>query len=147
MPEAIAAAHQEGIQNFVNDSTGSLCEIDDDDLMGKIATQSLLVYLQTSDEDKAAVIQRAKDYPKPLFFPPGRFDEWLTAYMKEKEITLDRDIEPNDFSAWVFPYLYESRLPKYQHIADIYGITIPSRALADIASEDEFIQIIADHLS
>lgn len=143
---AMQRAYADGFRNFVNDSTGSLCEIEDESLITQIASQSLLVYIEAGAADKREILQRAEDYPKPLYFPPALFDNWLDRYMQEHEISEIRKIKPNDFSRWVFPLLYESRLPKYERIAAMYGITIPSKALADVGSQEDFLHIVADHI-
>jgi hypothetical protein len=46
----------------------------------------------------------------------------------------------------VFPRLFESRLSKYQGLADAYGVTIPSGDFKNIASEEDFLNRIAKAL-
>lgn len=140
----IIADHAKG--HFIHDSTGSLCEIEDQDLIRKIGERTLFVYLKTSVEDEKLVLQRAQDYPKPLFFPVAFLDDALSTYIKEQGIDGVSQIIPDDFARWVFPRLFEARKPKYQYLADSYGITIPSTAFHGLSSEQDFINIIAQHL-
>lgn len=132
--------------NFVHDSTGSLCEIMDEDLIARVGEQTLFVYLQATDEDEKAVLQRAQDYPKPLFFPPEQLVIWLNEYMQGANLNMVEDITPDDFSRWVFPKLFESRKPKYQRLSDLYGVSVPARAFLNFKSEQDFIDIIANYL-
>lgn len=142
----VCRAHEQGFESVVNDSTGSLCEIDDKILLDSIDENSLIVYIKANAEEEKEVLRRAQDYPKPLFFSPERFDYWLEEYLSEKNIRAAADIEPDDFSRWVFPRLFENRLPKYQRIADKYGVTVPSEAFKDISSEKEFLDVIVSYL-
>lgn len=132
--------------HFVHDSTGSLCEIEDEALLRVIGEQTLFVYLMADAETEKAVLQRARDYPKPLFFPPAFLQASLSEYMSINSILAIDDIEPDAFSRWVFPKLFEARKPKYQRLADLYGVSIPAKAFTDFSRSDDFINIIAEHL-
>lgn len=57
------------------------------------------------------------------------------------------EITPDEFVSWVFPFLFESRLPRYQAIADQYGYTIDANDIASVTGEADFIQVIADALA
>lgn len=135
-----------GSRHFVHDSTGSLCEITDTKLIKQIGKQTLFVYLKADEDDERDILQRAYDYPKPLFFPPSFFKVWLKDYLLLRGFDSTNRIDPDDFSRWVFPKLFESRKPKYQALADSYGVSIPSKAFYGIRSSDDFIRVIADHL-
>ncbi len=133
-------------RDFIHDSTGSLCEVEDDALMQKLGEKTLFVYLKTDAQEDKKVLQRARDYPKPLFFPPPFLEEKLSTFLSEFNLASVNEIEPDDFSRWVFPKLFEARKPKYQSLADKYGVAISSSKFKDLQSADEFIEIIADHL-
>jgi dephospho-CoA kinase len=146
LKDVVKQAHKDGYQNVLNDSTGSLCEIDDDTLLDSVDENSLIIYIKANAEEEKAVLQRAQDYPKPMFFSPERFDYWVSEYSAE-----NGDIAPDDFNAdafgrWVFPRLFENRLPKYQRIADKYGATIPSEEFHAVTTSDEFLDVIVSHL-
>ena len=143
--EAVAAvgeAIDATSQNFVHDSTGSFCEITDDVLMEKVGARTLIVYIKSSPEDVEALIERARKYPKPLYFPPAQLEKWLNAYVDENGLVSSAQVEPNDFTRWVFPRLLEARLPKYQDLADRYGVTIPGAEMRRVHTSTDFIKII-----
>lgn len=142
LPVRVKQAHKEGHQQVVNDSTGSMCEIDDRVLLDMVDENSLIVYIKASAEEEKAVLARANTHPKPLFYSPERFEYWLEEYLTETGVSAADKIEPDDFSRWVFPRLFENRLPKYQAIADKYGVTIPSSAFHGVKSEDDFLGVI-----
>ena len=130
---------------FINDTSGSLCEINDPALLKQIADRSLLIYIKASLEDQEIIFQRAQDYPKPLYFPPDLLPGWIDNYLETHGLERAEEMEPNDFSRWVFPKLYESRMPKYDQIAQDYGITIMAQDLNDIQTQDDFMEIIRDY--
>lgn len=132
--------------NFVHDSTGSLCEILDEDLIRRLGEQTLFVYLKASPEEEEVVKERARIYPKPLFFPPQKFDEWVEEYLAHEKLDTPDRIEPDEFSRWVFPRLFESRLPKYQKLADLYGVAVDTSALRGVQDESDLIERIAGAL-
>ena len=146
LKKIVMQAHEKGFTHVVNDSTGSLCEIDDDILLDSIDENSLIVYIKANAEEEKEVLRRAQEYPKPLFFSPERFDYWLDEYLAENNLSSSVEMTPDDFSRWVFPRLFENRLPKYQRIADKYGTTIPSDAFKSVQTEEDFLKVIIDHL-
>lgn len=146
LPSVVKQAHGQGFKSVINDSTGSLCEIEDEILLDMVDENSLIVYIKASAEEEKEVLKRAQEYPKPLFFSPERFDYWLEEYLAENNLGSSDEMDPDGFSRWVFPRLFENRLPKYQNIADKYGTTIPSEKFRDIKSEQEFLDIIVAHL-
>lgn len=137
----LAAVFEHAGGRFVNDSTGSFCEIRDEDLIARVAEQTLLVYIETDEASHAEVIARAKQYPKPLYFPPDNFDVWLAEYCAAHGVKV-QSIVPNEFSAWVFPKLFESRLPKYERLAGQYGVKVSARDLHAVESEQDFLTLI-----
>lgn len=146
LPARVKVAHQEGFTHVVNDSTGSMCEIDDRVLLDAVDENSLIVYIKANAEEEKAVLERARQHPKPLFYSPERFDYWVDEYLAETGCGGADEIEPDGFSRWVFPRLFENRLPKYQRIADKYGVTIPSAAFHGVGSTQAFLDVIVEHL-
>lgn len=146
LPDVVRDAHAQGFTQVVNDSTGSLCEIDDETLLASVDENSLIVYIKASAEEEKAVLRRAQEYPKPLFFSPERFDFWVDDFCSDRGIASADEILPDDFSRWVFPRLFENRLPKYQRIADTYGTTMPSEAFRAVRDPDSFLDVIVRHL-
>lgn len=138
-------ATRNGFTHTINDSTGSLCEIGDDRLMEFIDENSLIVYIKATPEEEEKVLHRAQDYPKPMFFSPEKFDSWVNAYSIENDLRPE-EFDPDSFSRWVFPKLFKNRLPKYQAIADKYGVTIPSEAFQGVANSEDFLKIILHYL-
>jgi hypothetical protein len=132
-----------GYNNFINDAGGSLCELDSPGLIEEIAKQTLIIYIKTTDKKQEdTLIQRAILDPKPLYYRPNFLQEYLKKYLKEKKLSYVALMDPDDFTRWIFPYLFRSRLPRYEKIAKKYGITVTSAQIAKIKNEDDFNSLI-----
>ncbi|SFV68390.1 ATPases of the AAA+ class [hydrothermal vent metagenome] len=130
-----------GYPNFVNDAGGSLCELDDEVFI-ELNKHTKIIYIKTNKEDEEKLISRALKKPKPLFFNKTFLDESLNKYLKEFNLDYVAEINPIEFSKWVFPKLFYYRLPKYEVIAKKYGITITSKDLYLCKSVDDFFKLI-----
>jgi hypothetical protein len=136
-----------GYQHFLNDAGGSVCELDDEETLKILAEHTLIVYIKTTPELEQTLIERARSDPKPLYYREAFLDEQLTLFKQEKGCSSEAQIPPNEFVTWVFPRLFQSRLPRYQAIADRYGYTVDAQQIEQVASEDDFIQLLAQALS
>ncbi|MEO0422788.1 MAG: ATPase [Pseudomonadota bacterium] len=135
-----------GYQHFVNDAGGSLCELDDPRVMEVLAEHTLVIYIRASQADSQALVQRAVASPKPMFYREAFLDEQLAEYMGERQLEYVALIDPDDFVRWIFPRLFEARVPRYEAIAARYGYTLEAAQLAEVQSADDFVDLVADLL-
>ena len=148
VPEFIRKAHViYGYSHFVNDVGGSLCELDEPGVIETLAEHTLLLYIQvTSPEEEQKLIARAKSDPKPLYYRADFLLEQLAIYLQEKQLQYAAQIEPDDFTRWVFPRLFHSRIPRYDAIVRDYGYTVTSEEVAQVRNEDDFNTLVAKAL-
>lgn len=143
VPEFIEKAHYIfGYDHFINDAGGSLCELDDAEVIETLAAHTLILYIKASKEDERELIRRAEEAPKPLYYREAFLDEQLAAYMQEKGLRFVALIEPDDFARWVFPRLFYSRIPRYEEIAEKYGYILTTREVEAVNSEDDFLALV-----
>jgi len=141
VPEFIRKAHEiYGYRHFVNDAAGSLCELEDPDVLRVLADHTLILYIEASAKNERELRRRAKEDPKPLLYRGEFLDAELQAYLRERRLRKVSQVEPDDFVRWIFPRLYSSRLPRYEAIARGHGYTIRSDALMDVRTEEEFLK-------
>ena len=129
-------------KHFINDAGGSVCELDDDRLLEKLSEHTLLLYIKASKKDEEELILRAKKYPKPLYYRDQFLDEQLALYMQENKFDYVAMIDPDEFVRWVFPKLFQTRIPRYDAIASKYGYTITTDELAKVQSEADFLDLV-----
>mgnify|MGYP000314734038 CR=1 FL=1 len=145
VPEFIHKAEDiYGYKHFLNDAGGSVCELNDPQVLETLAKHTLILYIKIPDSLKQTITARAKTDPKPLYYRESFLDTKLTEFMSANQYTDSDQIPPDDFVSWVFPELFESRLPRYQSIADKYGYTLDANDVAKVADENDFMQLIAD---
>ena len=143
VPEFIEkASYIFGYDHFINDAGGSLCELDDPQVLETLAAHTLILYIKASKEDEKGLIQRAEDAPKPLYFREAFLDEQLADYMKERKLQFVALIEPDDFARWVFPRLFYSRIPRYEAIVKQYGYAITTKQAESVECEEDFLTLV-----
>lgn len=113
-----------GCKDFVNDASGSLCEIvDPDDLddpvIQSLTEHSLILYIQADAAFEEKLKERARTHPKPLYYNPA----FIAPHLDDKPDSGD-GIDPPDFARPLFPQLLEFRKPRYAKIADDHGFTV-----------------------
>jgi len=50
-------------------------------------------------------------------------------------------MEPDEFTRWVFPRLFHSRVPRYEEIAK-NGCTVTSEEVAQVNNENDFLKLL-----
>ena len=143
VPEFVDKARQiYGYQHFINDAGGSVCELDDPQVLRVLEEHTLVLYIKATEHDEQELIRRAEQAPKPLYYREAFLDEELALYMRERGLEYVALIDPGDFVRWVFPRLFYSRIPRYQAIAEQYGYTITTDELSQVQSEGDFLALI-----
>ncbi len=148
VPEFIHKAESiYGYQHFINDAGGSVCELDNREVLETLAENTLIIYIKIPASRQQVLIDRAKKSPKPLYYRPEFIDEKLAEYMGQNGYTSTDQIPPDEFVSWVFPELFHSRIPRYEAIANQYGYTLNSEDVMKIENENDFIQLIANAIA
>jgi hypothetical protein len=148
VPDFIAKARDiYGYQHFINDSAGSLCELDEPGVLECLAAHSIVVYIEATPANGRELLARAAAAPKPLYYRTGFLAERLAEFMAERGAARIADIAPDDFVLWMFPRLFEARIPRYEAIARAHGYTIRADRLASVRTEAEFVAAVEQCLS
>ncbi len=143
VPDFIRKAQEVyGYKHFINDMGGSLCELDEPGVVELLAEHTLILYIKITDEEQEKqLIARAQSAPKPLYYRPEFLLEQLDIYLREQQLEYAAQMDPDDFTRWVFPRLFHSRIPRYEKIAK-EGYTVTSRELSQVKSEAGFLQLL-----
>jgi hypothetical protein len=132
-----------GYAHFVNDVGGSLCELEDPGVIELLAEHTLILYIQaTTADEEAELIRRAKADPKPLYFRPAFLAEQLPRFLAERGFADITQADPDDFTRWIFPLLFRSRVPRYEAIAAPHGYTVTSAQVASVRCERDFLALL-----
>ena len=144
VPEFIRKAQEiYGYGHFVNDVGGSLCELDEPSVIDLLVKHTLVLYIQVTDqEEEQKLITRAQSNPKPLYYRPDFLREQLGVYLDEKGLSYAAEMDPDEFTVWVFPRLFHARIPRYEAIAKPHGYTVTSREVAQVRDEHDLLQLL-----
>lgn len=131
-----------GYPHFINDVGGSLCELDEPGVIDLLVEHTLMLYIQVTDqEEEQTLISRAQSDPKPLYYRPDFLLEQMDLYLGENGLQYAAEMDPDEFTRWVFPRLFHSRVPRYEQIAR-QGYTVTSREVAQVRDEQDFLTLL-----
>jgi len=131
-----------GYRHLVNDVGGSLCELEEPAVIDLLARESLILYIQVPPEDEIKLIQRAQADPKPLYYRQAFLAAAVKDFLAERRLEYVAEIDPDDFTRWVFPRLFHSRVPRYEAIAGPHGYTLSSTEVARVRDERDFLDLV-----
>ena len=89
---------------------------------------------------------RALARPKPLYYRPDFLDDNLSAYLAERGLAKVEEVEPDDFVRWIFPRLVAWRIPRYEALAERYGVTIDAARIQQLEGEEEVVDLVCEAL-
>ncbi|MBJ3763007.1 ATPase [Maribius pontilimi] len=136
-----------GYDNFVCDSSGSVCEIvdpsDPDDLtLSAMADNLLMVWLKGTPAHTAELVRRFDRAPKPMYYQPQFLARAWSDYRALSGDPPDR-VNPDDFVRWTYARALEHRQPRYAAMAE-RGLTIEVDQLSGVDTPESVVTLIAD---
>ena len=149
-PRFIARAHDiYGYDNFVCDTSGSICEVvnaDDpkDPVMRALSDNLLLVWIKGSDAHKAELCRRFDRAPKPMYYRPDFLIELWEEFLRRPVARAER-LDPDAFLRFGFARLLDQRQPRYAAMAK-WGVTVTAEQVAQVRDAAGFDQMIAGAL-
>jgi hypothetical protein len=148
VPEFIRKAREVfGYNNFINDVGGSLCELQDTEVIDILVQHTLILYIEVSHGDEEQLLRRAENDPKPLYYRPQFLSHYLAIYLEQNDLPYAALIDPDDFTRWIFPHLFRSRIPRYEAIANPHGYTVTSTEVAGLRDETDFLDLLETAIS
>lgn len=131
-----------GYQHFVNDTGGSICEINSPEAEQVLADNTVVLYIRADQDMEHELIERARSDPKPMYYNEEFLRERLAEYLQQEGLSSPEAIHPQKFATWIFPALVRHRRPLYQSLADRYGYTITAGEASQVRSESDFIDLV-----
>jgi hypothetical protein len=131
-----------GYQHFLNDTGGSVCELDSPEAERVLAENTVVLYIRADDDMEQELINRSESNPKPLYYNEKFVRDRLAAYLDEQGFADADEMDPKAFASWIFPQLVEHRRPLYQALADKYGYTVTASEAEQVSSESDFLDLV-----
>ncbi len=138
-------------KDFINDASGSLCEIadidnPDDPVISALRENTMILYIRANAKGEETLKRRAESDPKPLFYNPGFIGTHLSGQPDD-----GKGVDRREFARHLFPLLLEDRKPRYEAFAANYGFSVDVDDLFPSSGEngkaptsDEFIRLLYD---
>lgn len=139
-----------GYDNFICDTGGSICEwVDPEDpgdhILSELAKHTLMVWIKGSEEHTAELVRRFDRAPKPMSYQPQFLDRVWQEYLKENGLS-EADVDPDTFIRWTYAQALAHRQPRYQAMADNWGVTVTADQISAVRDEAGFTDLIASAL-
>lgn len=136
-----------GIENFVCDSGGSICEVVDpedptDPILSALSQNLLMVWIEGSDAHTEELVRRFDRAPKPMYYRPEFLERKWVQYRVERGLRED-EVTPDDFVRWTYREALEARQPRYAAMAAHWGVKVRAEDVALVRDEKDFTSLIA----
>lgn len=139
-----------GYPNFICDTGGSICEWVDandpeDHILTELSKHTLMVWIKGSEDHTAELVRRFDRAPKPMSYQPEFLDRVWQEYLKENHIA-EGEVDPDAFIRWTYAQALAHRQPRYQAMADNWGVTVTADQISAVKDEAGFEDLIASAL-
>ena len=136
--------------NFICDTSGSLCEVveaenQNDPVLNAMYQSMLPVYIRGTDAHEADLKARFDRSPKPMYYQEAFLTQVWDDFLTETGKGADK-VNPDEFIRYGFARLLNHRRPRYQAIADNWGVTVEADDIAAVQTAAEFDTLIAKAL-
>ena len=140
-----------GYQNFVCDTSGSICEVvnpedPNDPLLSHLYEDTLIILIKGSRKHKEQLIKRFKKDPKPIYYNEDFLNKKWSNFKDEFKVS-NSNVDPDKFILYCFEELLDYRTPIYNSIAKNWGITILADDISKVKNENDFINLVSHYLS
>ena len=129
---------------FVNDATGSICEVvlEDLEMLKLIREKSCLVWIKTDESHNDLLVERSKEKVKPILYNYNFLMQNLADFYKKKKFSDDFEID-KQFFIEIFPKLLTFRKQNYERLVEkTNGLIVHANEIEKIKNLNDFLGII-----
>ncbi|MFM2354880.1 MAG: hypothetical protein RLZZ528_616 [Pseudomonadota bacterium] len=140
-----------GYPHFVCDSGGSICEVVDplnpaDPILQRLSASVLLVWIKGSEAHTAELIRRFDRAPKPMYYQPAFLRAAWEQYLRQEGLA-EGTVDPDAFVRWTYARALAHRQPRYQQMAEKWGVTVTAEDVGRVHNTQDFEALIARALA
>jgi len=137
-----------GYAHFLCDTGGSICEVvdpedDADPVLSLLARHVLLVQIRGTEAQADELARRFEEAPKPMYYPEDFLRQVWAEYLADTALT-EGEVDPDAFIAWGFRRLLAHRIPRYDAIAEHWGVAVEASEIEAVQTPDAFDRLIAE---
>ncbi len=139
-----------GYDNFICDTSGSICEIVDpenprDPVLWTLTDSVLMVWIEGSDAHTQSLVARFDRSPKPMCYNADFLAGAWSEYLSETGLS-ENTVDPDAFVRWTYARALAHRQPRYRAMAENWGITVKADDISRVQTEADMIDLIASAL-
>ena len=136
-----------GYDNFVCDSSGSICEVVDaddpaDPVLSALAPHVLPVHIRGTPAHIEELVRRFDRAPKPMYYHPDVLTREWQAYLAETGDAPDR-VDPDAFVRWTYRRALDRREPLYRRIAEDWGVSVAAEDVGRVQTAVAAIDLVS----
>lgn len=133
--------------HFICDTSGSVCEVveaanPNDPVLNALYQSILPIYIRATEAHEDDLKERFDRAPKPMYYKEDFLRQIWGEYLAETKTDADR-VDPDAFIRYGFARLIAHRRPRYQAIADTWGITVDADDIAAVHTGEEFSTLVS----
>jgi hypothetical protein len=132
--------------HFICDTGGSICEwVDPDDardpVLSELSRQTLMIWLKGDEDHTAELVRRFDKAPKPMSYQPEFLTRVWEEYLAEQGCSAT-EVDPDAFVRWTYARALAHRQPRYQAMADNWGVTVTANDMHSVRDAGDFDELI-----
>lgn len=141
--------------HFLCDTGGSICEVvnpqdPDDPVLRQLSACLLIVQIRGTEALEEELCRRFERAPKPMYYPEPLLRRLWQNYRAEQGLAADASddaIDPDAFIAHGFRELLADRVPRYDAIGDLWGVTVAAAEIEQLETPEAFDALIAEAIA
>jgi hypothetical protein len=135
-----------GYDNFICDTSGSICEVvdpwnPDDPVLKSLTETALLVWIEGSEAHADELARRFDAAPKPMCYQRDFLTERWAEYLNETNVE-PSEVDPDAFVRWTYRKALSNRQPRYAAMSK-WGVSVTADEMSRVKSSDDFNSLIA----
>ncbi|WP_170760276.1 ATPase [Ruegeria lacuscaerulensis] len=132
--------------HFICDTGGSICEWVDpndgtDHVLSELSRQTLMIWIQGDEDHTAELIRRFDKAPKPMSYQPEFLTRVWDDYLSQHDCRAE-DVDPDAFIRWTYAQALAHRQPRYQAMAENWGVTVTADDMHKVRDAGDFDELI-----
>ena len=139
-----------GYPHFICDTGGSICEWVDaedpnDPVLTELSKHTLMVWIKGDEAHTEELIRRFDRAPKPMSYQPQFLSRVWEDYLSKNNVS-EADVDPDAFIRWTYAQALAHRQPRYEAMAQNWGVTVTADQISAVRDEAGFEDLIASAL-
>ncbi|UWQ17013.1 ATPase [Jannaschia sp. M317] len=136
-----------GYDNFVCDTGGSTCEVvdaedPDDPVLTALSQNTLMVWIEGTEDHTQTLIDRFSRAPKPMCYRPTFLTAAWAAHLDRTGKRPDQ-VDPTEFAVEAYAAAIRERQPRYAAMARNWGVKTTAAEVASVRDAEDVNDLVA----